>query len=81
MILNMKQLLKVANKEKFAVPAFNISSLPMLNGVIATCEELDSPVIIEIHPDELSYVGDSFIKTVIDKANKTWEILENFLEG
>lgn len=71
MILNMKQLLSVANEEKFAVPAFNISSLPMLNGVIATCEELNSPVIIEIHPDELSYVGDSFIKTVVDKANKT----------
>lgn len=72
MLLNMKDLLTVANKERFAVPAFNVSSLPMLNGIIDTCEKLNSPVIIEIHPDELSYVGDSFLKTVIDKANKTF---------
>lgn len=71
MLLNMNQLLKVANEKKFAVPAFNISSLPMLNGVVKTCEELNSPVILEIHPDELSYIGDSFVKTVLDKAYKT----------
>ena len=56
MLINMKEMLKVANENNFAVPAFNISSLPMLNGVFKKCEELKSPVIIAIHPDELSYV-------------------------
>lgn len=71
MLINMKELLSVAQKYNFAVPAFNISSLPMLNGVIETCEKENSPVIISIHPDELSYVGDSFVETVKDMANKT----------
>ena len=71
MLINMKEMLKVANENNFAVPAFNISSLPMLNGVFNKCEELKSPVIIAIHPDELSYLEDSFVKTIIDKANKS----------
>lgn len=71
MLINMKDMLNVANIHNFAVPAFNISSLPMLKGVINTCEKENSPVIIAIHPDELSYVGDSFVETIKDMAHKT----------
>lgn len=42
----------------------------MLNGVIDTCVKHRSPVIIAIHPDELEYVGDSFVKTIRDIAYK-----------
>ena len=34
MLLNMKDLLAVAHKHYFAVPAFNVSSSMLLNGVI-----------------------------------------------
>lgn len=71
MLINMENLLSVANEHKFAVPAFNISSLPMLKGVIDTCEKENSPVIIAIHPDELAYVGDSFVETIKDMAQDT----------
>lgn len=71
MLVNMKELLSVANEHNFAVPAFNISSLPMLKGVIETCEKENSPVIIAIHPDELEYVGDSFVETIKHMAHKT----------
>ena len=70
MLINMKELLEVASRENFAVPAFNISSLPMLNGVMETCAKENSPVIIAIHPDELSYTGDSFVEAIKDYANK-----------
>ena len=33
MLMNMKELLKVAKKENFAVPAFNISSYAMFLGL------------------------------------------------
>lgn len=64
MLYNMETLLKVAKEQKFAVPAFNISSLEMFKAVIETAEEEQAPVIIEIHPDELAYLGDSFIETI-----------------
>ena len=71
MLMNMKDLLAVANKHNFAVPAFNVSSNMILKGVMHTCEEMQAPVIIAIHPDELEFVEDSFVKAVIDEANKT----------
>ncbi|MCD2492020.1 ketose-bisphosphate aldolase [Lacrimispora sp. NSJ-141] len=71
MLMNMADLLAVANEHNFAVPAFNVSSSMILKGVMHTCEEMQAPVIIAIHPDELEFVEDSFVKAVIDEANKT----------
>ncbi|WP_019552187.1 ketose-bisphosphate aldolase [Propionispira raffinosivorans] len=64
MLMNMKDLLVVAQKNKFAVPAFNTSSSMILKGVMEGCREKKSPVIIAIHPDELSFLEDSYIATV-----------------
>lgn len=70
MLMNMKDLLAVANEHNFAVPAFNVSSNMILKGVMHTCEEMQAPVIIAIHPDELAFVEDSFVKAVIEEAHK-----------
>lgn len=69
MLMNMKDILKVAKENNFAIPAFNTSSNMILTGVIEACEELKSPVIIAIHPDELHFVKSSFVKAVIDEAH------------
>lgn len=71
MLVNMTHILDVAKENDFAIPAFNISSAPMFNGVMEKCEELNSPVIIAIHPDELSFIGDSFVELIKDRANKS----------
>lgn len=70
MLMNMKSILAVANKHSFAVPAFNISDYSMLNGVFDACEEKDAPVIIAIHPDELSFIGVEMVRAIIEKAHK-----------
>ena len=57
MLMNMKDILAVAKKHKFAIPAFNISDWSMFIGIMDLCEETNSPVIIEIHPDELRFTG------------------------
>lgn len=68
MLLNMKDLLAVAHAHHFAVPAFNISSNMLLAGVIEASEEKRSPLILAIHPDELSFVRPSFIKAAREEA-------------
>lgn len=70
MLVNMKEILAVANQHNFAVPAFNTSSNMILRGVIEESAALNAPAIIAIHPDELSFVRDSFVKAVIDEANR-----------
>lgn len=71
MLMNMTEILRVAEEQKFAVPAFNIGSGVILNGVMDTCERLNAPVILAIHPSELAFMGDSFIEMCKDRANKS----------
>lgn len=69
MLLNMKELLAVANKHYFAVPAFNIGTGQILKAVIESCEEKQAPVILAIHPSELAFQGDFFLESVKAAAN------------
>lgn len=68
MLLNMKDLLAVAHANHFAIPAFNISSNMLLKGVMEAAEDKQSPVILAIHPDELSFVRPSFVKSALEEA-------------
>lgn len=70
MLMNMKGLLSIADQRNFAVPAFNIGTGQILNGVIECCQEMRAPVILAVHPDELEFQGDHFIKSCIDAAQK-----------
>ena len=69
--MNMKDLLAVANEHNFAVPAFNISDYNMFNGIMEASEEKNAPVIIAIHPDELSHITTEMVKGIIDRINKS----------
>ena len=71
MLYNMKNLLVVAKKNRFAIPAFNISDWSMFMGIMDLCEETNSPVIIEIHPLELDFVGEDFMESVKMRAMKS----------
>ena len=71
MLMNMKELLEVADKNGFAVPAFNLGSESILKGVVESANEKNAPVILAIHPTELEFLGDSFISTCIEEANKS----------
>ena len=50
MLMNMADVLSVANEHNFAVPAFNIGTGQILKAVIECCEEKKAPVILAIHP-------------------------------
>jgi fructose-bisphosphate aldolase, class II len=69
MLVNMKDLLAVARTNRFAVPAFNVSSNMLLTGVIDAAVEANAPVILAIHPDELAFVRPSFVQAAIAEAN------------
>lgn len=71
MLMNMKELLAVANKNNFAVPAFNISDYNMFNGIMEASEEKNAPVIIAIHPDELSHISTEMVKGIIERIHKS----------
>lgn len=69
--MNMKDLLTVAQKNHFAVPAFNIGSDQLLKAVMKTVTELKSPVILEMSPDEFNFVGYAQIQAMLYEAAHT----------
>ena len=71
MLMYMKDLLTVAQKNHFAVPAFNIGSDQLLKAVMKTVKELKSPVILEMSPDEFNFVGNAQIQDMLYEAALT----------
>lgn len=71
MLMNMVDLLDVAYKNKFAVGSYNVSNSEFVEAIINAAEKKNAPAIIQIHPDELSYIGDNFVAYVRQAVNHT----------
>jgi fructose-bisphosphate aldolase, class II len=71
MLTTGTRLLEVASEHDFAVPAFNISDWAMSQGIFEISEELQAPLIIAIHPDELTHTGIDFMPAVVQRAHKS----------
>jgi len=69
-LVNMKEILSVANEKNFAVPAFNIGTCQIMKAVVECCEEKQAPVIFAVHPKELAFQGDSAMAALRDAAEK-----------
>lgn len=64
MIVNTKEMLEKAKKERYAVPHFNINNLEWTRFILEVCEEEKTPVIIGVSEGAISYMGGE--KTVAD---------------
>lgn len=69
MLITMKSLLKIAQKNHFAVGAFNVADSNFLRVVTEEAEASQSPAIIAIHPIELQFLTDEFISYVIRRVS------------
>lgn len=50
MLVNLKQIIDMAEKGGYCVPAFNVYNIETVMGVIKAAEEEKAPVIIQIYP-------------------------------
>lgn len=71
-IISSKTMLKKAQQEGYAVPAFNIHNLETLQVVVETAAELRSPLIVAGTPGTFSYAGTSNIVAIATELAKAW---------
>lgn len=71
MLLTGHDLLAVADKNSFAIPAFNVADYSMFNGLVAIAEELRAPMIVAIHPNEVGILGEDVLASVVQKTRKS----------
>ena len=70
-LVTTKQLLLDAQKREYAVGAFNVENMEMVQAVVAAAEELNSPVIMQTTPSTLKYADvDYFYANVATAAKK-----------
>ena len=73
MPLTNKNLLLEAQKGGYAVGAFNVENLEMVQAVVAAAEELRSPVILQTTPSTVKYADLQYfyamVKTAAEKAS------------
>ena len=73
-ILSTRQMLLNAQRDGYAVPAFNIHNLETLQGVVDTAVEMRSPVIIAGTPSTIEYAGAEYIHAMAEVAAHKYDI-------
>ncbi|AAK80894.1 tagatose 1,6-diphosphate aldolase GatY/KbaY [Clostridium acetobutylicum] len=68
MLVTTKGLLVKAQKEHYAVPAFNIHNLETFRVVVETASALNSPVIIAGTPGTIEYSGEDYLIAIAKEA-------------
>ena len=69
-LVTTKEMFKKAYEGGYAIGAFNVDNVDIMKAVIRAAENKKSPVIIAISSGALKFIGENYIKEVIDCAMK-----------
>lgn len=73
MLVSSFKMIKKAQSEGYAVPAFNAENMEMIQGIISAAEECKTPVIIQTTPPTVKYITPelmyAMVKSEADKAS------------
>jgi fructose-bisphosphate aldolase class II len=64
MLTTLKAILAKANKQTYAVGAFNINNMEILQAVVNAAEGLKAPVILQTSEGALKYAGRDYLKSL-----------------
>ena len=73
-IISTKGMLVKAQREHYAVPAFNIHNLETIQVVLEAAAELKSPVILAGTPSTISYAGGEYLVAIVTAAAQMYHI-------
>lgn len=73
-IVSTKEMLLDAQKNHYAVPAFNIHNLETFQVVVETAAEMRSPVIIAGTPSTVTYAGADYLVAMAEVASRKYDI-------
>ncbi|MBQ4366077.1 MAG: class II fructose-bisphosphate aldolase, partial [Clostridia bacterium] len=74
MLVNMKDLLRDAQRGGYAVGSFSVANMEMVRGVIAAAEEAKAPIILQIAEVRLNHSPLALIGPLMVTAAKTAKV-------
>lgn len=73
-----KYLLKQALNKGYAIGAFNFASLEVLKAIISAAQAQKSPVIAQISESAMNFIGDDYLKGIIETTRKKCSVPVSF---
>lgn len=67
-LVNTKNMLSKAYKERYAVGAFNVNNMEIIQGIMNAVNELSSPVILQASAGARKYAGATYMKKLVEAA-------------
>lgn len=68
MLVDTKELFKKAYEGKYAIGAFNVNNMEIVQGIMAACAEKRAPVILQISKGAREYANPLYLKKLIEAA-------------
>lgn len=69
-LVNTKEMFKAAYEGGYAIGAFNINDMEIIQAVADACGELRSPVILQVSSSALKYARPAYLTAMVDAAIK-----------
>lgn len=70
MLVKSKNILKKAQRGRYAIGAFNINNMEMLQAIITAGTKMRSPLIIQTSEGAINYAGMDYLKAMVNIAAK-----------
>jgi fructose-bisphosphate aldolase class II len=70
MLVTNKEVLSIATSDGYAVGAFNINNMEILQAIVETATEEKSPIIVSASPSAIKYAGLEYVTAMVKAAAK-----------
>ncbi len=67
-LVNTQEMLQKALRGNYAVGAFNVNNMEILQAVVRAATDLSSPVILQVSSGARKYAGDIFLRKLVEAA-------------
>ena len=65
MLVTTKEMFEKAKKEHFAIGAFNINNMEMIQAIVDAAAENKSPVILQVSSSAIKYARISYLRKMV----------------
>ena len=72
MLVSGKEILEKAHKEGYAVGAFNINNMEMLQAIFEAANEVSSPIIVEASEGAIKYAGADMLYSMVKTMSERY---------
>lgn len=73
-LVTTKEMFEKSMKEHYAIGAFNVNNMEIIQGIVDAAQEENSPVIIQASSSAIKYARFEYLKKMIDAAVETTTI-------